>query len=122
MLYANKNEHIVILGFNKNIISTEGALYTNGNAAKGGTYFSNDEAFLESLDWNAVFSERWCSYGTYDESIKSKMMSELLIPNNVSIDDLEVIFCESDVIKKHIMDTHSLDENIEVVVAPHLFF
>lgn len=121
MMYKNKNEHIIVLGFNKDIIKTPGAIFTDGNAARNDTYFSDEVDFLKELNWDQVFSERWCSYGEVNESLKSKMMSELLIYKEVTIDKLEVIFCESETIKNFIVENFPV-ENIQVVVSPQMFF
>ena len=121
MLYKNKDQNIIILGFNKKIISTRGAVFTNGNASRSDTCFSSDKTFLEQLNWDDVFSQSWCSYGDYDQSLKSRMMSELLIPDNVSIDDLEVIFCKTEAIRQHINFTCVLND-VQVVVEPRVFF
>lgn len=121
MLYANKDQAVIILGFNKRIISTDGAIFTNGNASRNDTDFSEDKNFLEQLNWDDIFSERWCNYGHYDEGIKSSMMSELLIPENVSINDLDVIFCKTESMKQYIIKNCILD-NIDVVVEPSIFF
>ncbi|PKI12727.1 DUF4433 domain-containing protein [Colwellia sp. 12G3] len=125
MLFRNQQSFsqglIIVLGFNKNIISTPGAVYTNGNAARNDTSFSNDEAFLEALNWDRVFSQRWVNYGKYDESIKTAMMSELLIHGEVGIDDLEVIYCATNEAKQYIIDNIDIHD-ICVEVCPSLFF
>jgi hypothetical protein len=121
MQYKNKNQNIIILGFDKNIVATDGAVYTNGNASRSGTHFSNDKNFLKQLNWKEIFSQSWCNYGEYDDGLKSRMMSELLIPNNVSIDDLEVIFCKTENMKTYIMKAYDLN-GFQIIVEPRLFF
>jgi len=121
MLYANRGKDVIILGFNTRIISTKGAVFTDGNASRNDTYFSNDTDFLMELNWDHVFSQRWCNYGQSDEHIKSSMMSELLIPDNVSINDLDVVFCRTEEQKNYILATYVLND-IEVIVEPSLFF
>ena len=125
MMYRNQKSfdqgHIVVLGFNKNIISTLGAVYTDGNASRNDTYFSKDTAFLESLNWNKVFSRSWYNYGEYDEETKSSMMSELLILDQVGVEHLDVIFCATEVVKQYIISNMDVSD-ISVEVCPYMFF
>ncbi|MBA6390485.1 DUF4433 domain-containing protein [Colwellia sp. BRX10-3] len=125
MLYRNQqcfsNGLIIVLGFNTKIISTPGAVFTNGNAARSDTCFSSEKTFLETLNWDKVFSPRWVNYGQHDESIKTAMMSELLIHGGVSIDDLEVIFCATNESKQYIEKNMNI-ANVSVEVCPQLFF
>ncbi|AOW76257.1 hypothetical protein A3Q34_04920 [Colwellia sp. PAMC 20917] len=125
MLYRNqchfKKGGIVVLGFNKNIIATPGAVYTNGNASRKDTCFSNDKKFLEQINWDYVFSPRWNYQGNSYEAIKTAMMSELLVHGKVSIDKLEIIFCETEQTKQYIINNLKVD-GIRVEVCSHMFF
>lgn len=124
MLYQNKEEHLVILGFNKKLLDSDGALFTYGNAARNDTLFSNDKDFLKQLCWDDIFSHRWSHYGECDETIKSRMMSELLIPNQVNVDMLDVIYCKSEKYKEAIQNYFDADvlSKIKLIVYPELFF
>lgn len=124
MMYKNKEEHLVILGFNKKLLDSDGALFTNGNAARKDTVFSNKKYFLNEFCWDDIFSERWFNYGECNEFIKSKMMSELLIPNQVNVDMLDVIYCKSEQSKEAIQNYFDANVlgNIQLVVCPELFF
>jgi hypothetical protein len=125
MLYRNqcqfKKGGIVVLGFNKNIITTSGAVYTNGNASRRDTCFSNDKKFLEQINWDYVFSTRWNYQGNSYEAIKTAMMSELLVHGEVSIDKLEIIFCETEQTKQYIINNLKVD-GIRVEVCSKMFF
>lgn len=125
MLYRNqcqfKKGGIVVLGFNKNIITTSGAVYTNGNASRRDTCFSNDKKFLEQINWDYVFSTRWNYQGNSYEAIKTAMMSELLVHGEVSIDKLEIIFCETEQTKQYIINNLKVN-GIRVEVCSKMFF
>jgi hypothetical protein len=125
MLYRNqcqfKKGGIVVLGFNKNIITTSGAVYTNGNASRRDTCFSNDKKFLDQINWDYVFSTRWNYQGNSYEAIKTAMMSELLVHGEVSIDKLEIIFCETEQTKQYIINNLKVN-GIRVEVCSKMFF
>jgi len=94
MLYRRKEiqDDIVILVFDKELIASNGAIFTDGNASSDGTWFSNDLSRLNSLpDWKILTAYRW--NGFYDG--RRKRMAEVLVPNFVGIDRLKRIVCNS---------------------------
>lgn len=91
MLFVQKEKQdkIVILGFSNELILEKGVIFTDGNAAVDKTKFFSDIDDLYNLNWGCLNGIYWSHY----EDGKREMMSELLVPNKVSIDRLRVIFC-----------------------------
>lgn len=119
MLYKNKphGDKILILGFSKFILLHNKAVYTNGNASRNDTCFSNDIKWLAGLDYGLIFSIKWMG----DEKTKTTMMSELLIPNHVDISLLRCIFCKSKNMKEYLETNYNIS-HVEVLLDSNQFF
>jgi len=94
MLFRRKEiqDDIVILVFDKALISEYGAIFTDGNASSDGTYFSNNLTLLSSLpDWSILTAPRWKNF----PDGKRKRMAEVLVPHTVGMNRLEKIVCNS---------------------------
>lgn len=92
ILYVQDNEDdIVILELDATLIYQDGVLFTDGNASSGGTSFYNDLADLDKLNWSCIHGRYWNDY----HDGKRKKMSEVLIPDQVSIDNIEAILCNN---------------------------
>ncbi len=94
MLYVQGDyqDEIVILEVNRELIAEEGALFTDGNAAAGGTHFSNDLSELDMIDWRCVNAKYWNDF----RDGKRKKMAEVLVPNHVGIEKIEAILCNNE--------------------------
>lgn len=124
MLFRNQKEHgvlIIVLGFKIDLLLYENIVFTNGNAAKEITKYSNNINYLATLDWNSIRSDRWCFDGYVDYEIKSKMMTEVLVYEKVDINTLEVIYCQHHIVKYIIEQNYNLGK-IRVEVNQNMFF
>lgn len=104
MLYSTQSrfsDNIIILELNINklfkylfINGSNPILFTNGNASKDGTYFTNNpfELFNEEfINFSDVFKLSWGG----SDYIKSTMMSEILIHDNVPVDFISFIHTQT---------------------------
>lgn len=77
------------------------------------------------INFNDVFSERWCNNGVRYDDIKQKMMAEILIDDVVYSRYICSIYVKDRVCKKTIEDQLAGDlkmYNINVIVDPAKFF
>ena len=125
MLYRNKMEFsdaIVILAFKNDTILLENSFFTNGNVASDHTLYSNDirELEHEAWNWDRIWSRSW--YERPDsEDIKWSMMAEVLVYKELSINQLQEIYCSSEKAKEYIKENYNI-LNIEISVNSQLFF
>ena len=120
MLFRNQKkygESIIILGFDPKIIQYQGTIFTNANASCDCTSFFDSVNDLYSFNWDNIFSGSWYQ----DETLKKEMMAETLIHQEVPIDNLQYIFCQTNRVKKYIIENYEL-YNAQVVVLDDLFF
>ena len=91
MLYKRKEiqEDIVILVFSKNLISEQGAVFTDGNASSNVTRFFNKLEDLKWLNWNCLNDRSWNNY----RDGRRVRMAEVLVPNCVGVEKLDKIVC-----------------------------
>lgn len=120
MLFVNrdKEEEIVILAFDKRLIYSKGAIFTNGNASVRGTKFYNDLNDLDKLNWECIKSKYWNDF----KDGKREIMSEVLIPDKVDIDKLQKIYCYNRDTKLKIEKLLFNYPNIAVEINQELFF
>ncbi len=118
MLYALREmqNNIVILEIKREVILADGTLFTDGNASSGGTSFSNDLSELDMIDWKCINAKYWLDFSDG----RRKKMAEVLVPNFVSIDDIEVILCNNHNLKS-VVDLLT-KENIESFVDRSFYF
>lgn len=124
MLYRNQKEFggaVIVLGFNTSLIKTSGTVFANANASCKSTRFSGQAEVLNSYNWERIFSKSWYNYGQYDQELKKQMMAEVLVHKQVAVSNLDVIYCNSQVMADFISANFSLD-GVEVSVDARQFF
>lgn len=113
MLYRRRNiqDKIVILGINRDLIFSKQAIFTDGNAACQSTKFYNNISDIKNLDWDCLHAERWSDI--FDG--RRTRMAEVLIPDHVSVNEIEVVFCNDIWLKSRIenMTTISVKQTNE---------
>lgn len=131
MLYKNKNNaRVIILGLDVRVIKDHRTsfLISNRNASADEAKFSKHLPDLQNpnfINFNEVFSQRWCNNGIVNNDIKQKMMAEILIDDIVCSRYIRSIYVKNPIYKKAIEDQLGQDlkrHNINVVVDPAKFF
>lgn len=114
---------VVILAFNKEIMSLPKVIFSNCNASSFNSIFTSDLGELALFDWAGMFSSSWTQNGVADLELKSKMMSECLVFNKVDINKLHCIYCQNIEVQQRIIKICE-DKKIHanVAVDPMLFF
>jgi len=120
MLYVKRNiqENLVILAFNRKLIYSDYAIFTDGNVSVNGTQFFNDINNLDQLNWECLNAETWYDF----EDGKRTRMSELLILDKVSIDNLQKIYCNSEKTKQNVEKLLDNNLQIDIEVNREIFF
>ena len=126
MLFQVQKEfgsEVVILAFNKEIMSLPKVIFSNCNASSFNSMFTSDLGELALFDWAGMFSSSWSENGVADLELKSKMMSECLVFNKVDINKLHCIYCQNIEVQQRIIKMCE-DKKIHanVAVDPMLFF
>lgn len=100
MLYVRRNiqNNIVILKIKKELLLENNVLFTDGNASCVDTNFFDNLVDLDKLNWQCINDNNWCNY-IDGRRIK---MSEVLVPDYVSVDSIEGIICNNTQIKSEI--------------------
>ncbi len=131
MLYKNRNNaRVIILGFDVRVIKDHQGdfLISNRNASADEAKFSKYLPDLQNtnfINFNEVFSQRWCNNGIRYDDIKQKMMAEILINDVVYSRYMRSIYVKDQVSKKAIEEQLAGDlkmYNINVIVDPAKFF
>lgn len=93
MLYSRREiqEDIVILGLDPRLLLEPSIVFTDGNAAAGGTSFYTDILDLEHLPWDSIRSRSW----TDIEDGKRIKCAEVLVHRRIGPSCIQVIFCYS---------------------------
>jgi hypothetical protein len=117
MLYVNKGKQndILILAFSRNLLTRDGVLFTDGNAAKKQTNFYTDLRDLNKLNWDCLRADFWNSF----ENGKSHRMAELLVYKMVSVKNLVKIFCFDEETLEFVLST---DKSLDVDVKRDFYF
>lgn len=108
MLYKNRNNaRVIILGFDVRVIKDhqDNFLVSNRNASADEAKFSKNLPDLQDLNFinfNDVFSQRWCNNGIRYDDIKQKMMAEILINDVVYSRYIRSIYVKDQASKKAI--------------------
>ena len=106
MLYPSRdNIYVVILGIDVKVIKDHrtGVLISDRNAAVNNARFSKYLPDLQNqnfINFNEVFSQRWCNNGVRYDDIKQKMMAEILINDVVYSRYIRSIYVKNQVCKK----------------------
>ncbi len=131
MLYRNRsNARVIILGLDVRVIKDHrnGFLISNRNASADEVKFSKYLPDLQNtnfINFNEVFSQRWCNNGIRHDDIKQKMMAEILINDVVYGRYIRSIYVKDQVSKKAIEEQLAGDlkmYNVNVIVDPAKFF
>lgn len=131
MLYRNRsNARVIILGLDVRVIKDHrnGFLISNRNASADEAKFSKNLPDLQDpnfINFDDVFSPRWCNNGIANNDIKQKMMAEILINDIVYSRYIRSIYVKDQVSKKAIEDQLAGDlkmYNINVIVDLAKFF
>ena len=131
MLYKNRNNaHVIILGLDVRVIKDHrnGFLISDRNASADEAKFSRYLPDLQNpnfINFDEVFSSRWCDNGFVYTDIKQKMMAEILINDVVYSRYIRSIYVKNQVCKKAVEDQLAGDlkmYNINVIVDPAKFF
>lgn len=83
---------IVILVFPKDLILSQGAIFTDGNASTDRTRFYNRLNDLDKLNWDCIYTSGY--YSGYPDGARTRM-SEVLVPDYVSAEKIEGIICHN---------------------------
>lgn len=113
MLYFHRNrqQDIIFLGVDFNIISENGACFTDGNAASDDTQFYRDISQLNRLKWEIINDPFWSNY----PDGKRVKCAEVLIPHKINVQKILKIFCYTE-IQKEICKNIVFNNNIELCV------
>ena len=131
MLYRNRsNARVIILGLDVRVIKDHrnGFLISNRNASADEAKFSKNLPDLQDpnfINFDDVFSPRWCNNGIANNDIKQKMMAEILINDVVYSRYIRSIYVKDQIGKKAIEEQLAGDlkmYNINVIVDPAKFF
>jgi hypothetical protein len=131
MLYRNRsNARVIILGLDVRVIKDHrnGFLISNRNASADEAKFSKNLPDLQDpnfINFDDVFSPRWCNNGIANNDIKQKMMAEILINDVVYSRYIRSIYVKDQISKKAIEGQLAGDlkmYNINVIVDPAKFF
>ncbi|MCP4596143.1 DUF4433 domain-containing protein [Neptuniibacter sp.] len=117
MLYVNKHRQndILILAFNRNLLTRKGVVFTDGNAAKDKTHFYKDLSDLDKLNWDCLHASSWADF----ENGKSDRMAEVLVEKKVGIEHIEKIYCFD---KETYLFIKDIDNAIDVEINKELYF
>ena len=115
MLYFHRNrqQDIIFLGVDFDIISEHGAGFTDGNAASYDTQFYWDIAQLNQLKWEILNAPFW---GNYPDGKRIKC-AEVLIPHKIDVQKIIKIFCYTEIQKescKKIIFSNNIELCVEV--------
>ena len=117
MLFVNryKQHGIIILVFSNDLLFREGAIFTNGNAAKNNTKFFSSLDCLGEINWDCIKAEYWNSF----ENGKSERMAEILVPDRVEINSLCHIICFDESQRVYVK---CMAPEIKVIVDRNMYF
>jgi O-acetyl-ADP-ribose deacetylase (regulator of RNase III) len=113
---------VVIIGVSPQILDTEGALISLGNAASTLSPILDVESGIETISdeyWSIINSDWWKT----EDGTKRKIMAECLIPTQIPPTQLHSIYVINQAVAEKIrpiLKNYSLQ--LSVVVEPHMFF
>lgn len=117
-------ENIVLLEIKKEILLSNGVIFTNGNAAAQSLGFADDIDDLLNpnfINWNEVFATSW---NDANENIKNekkfKMMAEVLVPDMVPSAMIAGIVCQNPSVCEKV--ARILNNSINISWNSSLFF
>jgi ssDNA thymidine ADP-ribosyltransferase, DarT len=98
--------------------------FTDGNAAKNITKFSNNIKDLKKLDWRSIESKDFRDENTDgDEDRVRKKHAEFLVKDYVSVEYIKGIAVLNETVKEEVEETiKNLKLSIEVKIKPEFYF
>lgn len=120
MMYRNRFDNVVVLGFSNKLMLASDTLFTNKNAATNSARFFHDINELNTINWNYVWSNAWNNYVNREE-IKQTMMAEVLVHSYVSIKNLVGIYVKDRAMQNYLMQRYNLPSS-RVKINPNMFF
>lgn len=121
MMYrVRANETLCVVRVSTAVLDLPGVYYSSRNAAVGGATFHrvNGHEF-PPLTFEEVYAQSWSSNGITDINIKEIMQAEVLVPDVVEPNGIEMVYARS---KKQAARITALCPEIQVRVDSHLFF
>ncbi|MCG3858081.1 DUF4433 domain-containing protein [Psychrobacter sp. Ps2] len=124
MLYQKQIEcphQIVILEIDKKVINQDYTKFSKGNAARDDSKIETSKYKLINFPWSDIYSKTWSEDNHINITKKSLMMSECLIYNHITAENIRRIHCEN-------IETYSKLKSTltgikqEIVISPDLFF
>lgn len=118
---ANKND-VVILGIKPQILDTQGAFISLGNAAHSLSPLVDVKTGLKTINgeyWQIINNDWWKT----EDGTKRKIMAECLVPNGIPPAAIHSVYVVNASVAEKIRPVLSgLSYPVEVVVEPHMFF
>ncbi len=128
MLYARKKyqDDIAILSLDPDLILREDAIFTDGNAASGGTSFFTEIQDVDKLDWDCIRDEWWVNF----EDGTRKRCAEVLLPLGVPFQSIQRIIVRIEQTKRrleNVLQAQPIGETgerwpVEVEIQPRWYF
>lgn len=118
MLYYRKDmqDDIVILVLKRELMLSKKCLFTDGNASADHTKFANELEDLHFIDWKCIHGKYWNDFADG----KRKKMAEVLVPDMVSIENIEGILCNNGITQAKIDEM--TNKEIISTVKPDFYF
>ena len=112
MLFRRREiqDDIVILCLDRDLLLQDGTIFSDGNAASGGTSFFNDLRFIGKLDFDCIRAERWSDF----EDGRRKRCAEVLVPDGIPFDKIEQIVLRTEVTRPRLPDALQTRKNVLV--------
>lgn len=118
MMYKNRNEDIIVLAFDKKLLTLDGTLFTDKNASTNSVHFYNQLDDLDKIDWNLVKCDRW---NDKEPVVRQIMMAEVLVYKQVPISYLKGIYVKNEETKLMLMSKYNIPSRM-IAIKPNLFF
>ncbi len=119
VVHEKEAKNLAVIGINKNILSEQAVLITDGNAAHKTTQFYYPSRGLGVIrqQWSIIQNDWW----NRDDGSKRKIMAECLIPGHVKPEYIQAVYVADnsarDAIQKLVANYH-----IPVSSEPNMFF
>ena len=111
-------EELVVFAINyERVMMLDQVVFTDGNAASGGTNFYQNIDDLEKLDWDCLNDDWW----TNTEDGKRKRAAEVLIPHHLPRGFITRIYVVNKVIKE-MVESMVYPQPLPVEVKERMFF
>ncbi|GAB4225330.1 MAG: DarT ssDNA thymidine ADP-ribosyltransferase family protein [Stanieria sp.] len=119
VVHEKEKRDIAIVGVKSEVLQINGGFVTDGNAANDPTQFFPAKEGLKIVEnqWKIIQSDWWND----QDGSKRKIMSECLIPNQISPEFIHSIFVVDHVAKQKVESIIGSTQ-IHIVPEPHMFF